>query len=95
MKKNKDLWDIQFPKIKNVSPRLLSNDLKGFDPSNPTDVKEWGKVMEEWGSRMKKLFDEKGIPLPEISIISSKKPISETGGIVTKDGSGNVIHRQF
>ena len=88
--KEKNNWNIQFPLTKKVVARTLAQDIKGFDPSNPKDVEEWGNLFKEMFSNIKKKFDEKGIPMPGIVIDSTPAPI--TYGIKTTDASGNIIH---
>ncbi len=37
---------VNFPIVRNVSPRTLADDLEPFDPGNPQDVKEWGEMFK-------------------------------------------------
>lgn len=91
MKKKKIEWDkMQLPIVKNVSPRTIAQDIKGFDPNNPKDVAEWDEYMSKLWSPIKKEFAEKGIPWPKIVYDTNPGPI--TYGIKTTDETGNVLH---
>lgn len=81
---------ISFPIIKRVAARTLAQDLKSFDPGNPTHVKEWEEHQQTLFANLKNQFDEKGIPFPTVVINHEQGPI--TYGIKTTDVSGNIIH---
>lgn len=84
---------IKFPRVRNVPPKTLAEDIKGFDPSNPKDVEEWGEMFKQLFTNIKKEFDAKGIPMPTITIDHTPGPIKY--GIATKDKDGNIIHTDW
>jgi hypothetical protein len=79
---------IKFPIVRKVSARTLAQDIKGFNPNDPKDVKEWGDMFEEIWAKVKKEFDKKGILMPEIVIDTTPGPI--TYGVKIEDEKGNT-----
>jgi len=92
MNNNMDFEDIKLPIVKKVSPRLLANDIKSFDPNNPKDVQEWKEMFDNMFNKIKADFDAKGIPMPKIVIDHTPGPI--TYAIKTVDKDGNTLHSQ-
>ena len=92
-KRDQEVWDnIQLPKVKNVSPRLLADDIFPYIPGDKENMAEWEKIFKTMHANIKEAFDEKGIPMPEVVIDHNKDPI--TYAIKTVDASGNTLHSQ-
>jgi len=92
--KEKDIWEnFSFPKVKNIAPRTLSQDIFPYIPGDKKNMAAWNKMRKKLWSRIKKDFDKKGIPLPGIVIDSTPGPI--TYGVKTVDSSGNTLHSQL
>lgn len=89
-KKNKDIFDIQLPIVKNVSARTIAQDIKGFNPGNPQDVAEWNEMQKKMWTHVREQFDAKGIPMPTVVINYDQEPI--TYGVKTVDENGNTLH---
>jgi len=83
---------IRFPIVKNVTARIIGQDLKPYDPNNPQDVKEMGDVFKSIYEKIKADFDAKGIPMSGIVIDHTPGPI--TYAVKTVDKDGNVLHSQ-
>lgn len=91
--KKKDTFKIQFPIVKNVCARTIAQDIKGFNPNNPNDVKEWAEQQKKLWDSVKKQFDDKGIPMPTVVIDRTPGPI--TYAIKTVDENENTLHSLF
>lgn len=94
MKKNKTKdsnWDqVVFPIVKNIMPKTIVNDIKCFDPNNSKDVQEWDEMMKVIFDKVKKDFDEKGIPIPQVVFHITPGPITYDVKII--DSEDNMIH---
>ena len=92
MKKKKD-FNLNFPIVKNVSPRTLAQDIVPYSPGDENNMRMWRAHFKEMGEKLKKDLDERGIPMPTIVYDTTPGPI--TYGIKTVDENGNTLHSQL
>lgn len=63
------------PHVRNVSPRLLAEDIFPYIPDDEENQKAWDKIFKDFRIKMRKDFEEKGIPIPRIDIDYTKEKI--------------------
>ena len=67
--------DLNFPKVKNVPAKLLADDIFPYIVDDKENQKIWNKILGDFRKKIKKDFDEKGIPVPKIVIDYTKEKI--------------------
>ena len=76
-KNNNTSWDkMNFPIVRNISPRFLSDDIFPYIPGNKTNEAIWKKEMKSLYESIKKTFDETGIPIPKFVLDTTSGPIT-------------------
>lgn len=91
-KKDKEIFNTQFPIVKNVSAKTIGMDIFPYIPGDKKNNKIWEKYFKKLYKKIKADFDAKGIPTPKVVIDRTKGPI--TYGIKTTDKDGNILHSQ-
>lgn len=66
---------IIFPKVKNVSMKLLADNIIPYIPGDVDNMEIWNNATKEIFNKVKEEFNKKRIPIPKIYINISQKPI--------------------
>ena len=69
---------IEFPKVKNVSPKSLADDIFPYIPGDEKNEAVWKKLFKDMYEKIAEDFKKAGKQMPMIKIIHDKKPLRET-----------------